>query len=425
MDSTLFLSMFGLDPGQFEEGVAGPEETDSGWAMSVVQSPGSRECPECGKRDAVVIKDRYVRKIRHTMPNGKPGVILVERPKLFCRRCSKCFFPELTGLSPRKSMTGMELRAIEADLASMMTFADVARRHGISEPRAIGIFDERFKKVPGRPLPEALCIDEVLFVDRIEGRYPAVLYDWARREVVDLVRSRQKAWLEDWFSRKPRAELEGVRWLVSDMYDEYARIKRRFLPNALHVIDLFHVVKLLSEAVKKLRANAMNAAGKGTFEYAFMKAKWKLFQAPEGRIPALFYTFQATGECVAYHDALIRCLRTSAALWDGWSILQELLRWHSNADFDSALAFVERIAGRLRNSGSPILETVGRSYSHWKVEIANGFARTQSGRRFSNGIAEGLNNRIKTLKKISNGCLNFERFRKRVLLIMTYSKTVP
>ena len=104
MDSTLFLSMFGLDPGQFEEGVAGPEETDAGWAMSVVQSAGSRECPECGKRDAVVIKDRYVRKIRHTMPNGKSGVILVERPKLFCRRCSKCFFPELTGLSPRKNM---------------------------------------------------------------------------------------------------------------------------------------------------------------------------------------------------------------------------------------------------------------------------------------------------------------------------------
>ena len=37
-------------------------------------------------------------------------------------------------------------------------------------------------------------------------------------------------------------------------------------------------------------------------------------------------------------------------------------------------------------------------------------------------LGEGLNNRIKTLKKVSNGCLNFERFRKRDLLIMTYSK---
>ena len=279
-----------------------------------------------------------------------------------------------------------------------------------------------FPAVPGRPLPETLCIDEVLFVDRVEGKYPAILYDWAAREVVDVVRSRQKAWLESHFAKIPRRQLENVRFLVSDMYDEYARIRRRFLPNATHVVDLFHVVKLLSEAVKKLRANAMNAMGKGTFEYAFMKSKWKLFQIRRSRIPDRVYEFRATGEAEGYFAAVMRCVRTSPALWDGWDILQELYRWNDASDFDSALSFVERISGRLIGSGSPLLETVGRTYRHWRVEIANGLARTQSGRRFSNGVAEGLNNRIKTLKKISNGCLNFERFRKRVLLIMTYSK---
>ncbi|MCR4561754.1 MAG: transposase [Bacilli bacterium] len=88
-----------------------------------------------------------------------------------------------------------------------------------------------FPRVPGRPpLPTVLCIGEVLFVDRVEGRYPAVLYDWEAREVIDLVMSRQKSWLEDRFAKKPRLELDNVRWFVSDMYDEYARVKRRFLP---------------------------------------------------------------------------------------------------------------------------------------------------------------------------------------------------
>lgn len=421
MDSTLFLSMFGLEPSQFEDGIAGPEETESGWSMAVTQGPGDRKCPSCGKSSSVVIKDRIVRKLRHTMPNGRPGVILVRRPRLFCRACGKSFYPALAGTAPRRSMTAMELESLKGDLASMTTFAEAARRHGISEPMAIRLFDELFPKVPGRPLPTVMCIDEVLFVDRAEGKYPTVLYDWEAREVIDLVRSRQKAWLEDWFARKPRSELDNVRWFVSDMYDEYARVRRRFFPKAVHVVDLFHVVKLLTEAVKKLRANAMNAAGKGTFEYAFMKSKWRLFQTALGRVPPRVYTYQGTGECLDCRDAVIRCLHSSHALWEGWSVLQELLRWHSNADFDSALAFVERIAGRLRDSGSPLLEAVGRSYSHWRVEIANGFARTQSGRRFSNGVAEGLNNRIKTLKKISNGCLNFDRFRRRALLILTYS----
>ena len=179
---------------------------------------------------------------------------------------------------------------------------------------------------------------------------------------------------------------------------------------------------LLAEAVKKLRANAMNAIGKGTFEYAFMKSKWKLFQVRASRIPAREYACKATGEVLSYREAVMRCVKTTMALWEGYDILQELYKWNANEDFASALAFVERIAGRLHLSGSPLLQEVARSYRHWRVEIANGLARTQTGHRFSNGVAEGLNNRIKTLKKISNGCLNFERFRKRVLLIMTYSK---
>jgi transposase len=56
------------------------------------------------------------------------------------------------------------------------------------------------------------------------------------------------------------------------------------------------------------------------------------------------------------------------------------------------------------------------------VEIASGLARNQSGEHFSNGVAEGLNNQIKTIKKLANGYDNFGRFRKRVLLALTYSK---
>ena len=413
--------MFGLDPEQFEDGVAGPEETDAGWAMSIVQRADRRLCPRCKRSDAVVIKDRYVRKLRHAMPDGRPGVILVERPKMLCRRCSKSFYPELAGLGKGSRMTSTEASAMQSEFTGMETFAAIARRHGMDESAAVRMFDRMFPKVPGRPLPPILCIDEVLFVDRVEGKYPAVLYDWEAREVVDVVRSRQKAWLEAHFAKIPRWQLANVRYFVSDMYDEYARIRRKFLPNATHVVDLFHVVKLLSEAVKKLRANAMNAAGKGTFEYAFMKSKWRLFQLRRGRIPDRAYEFRATGESVGFFDAVMRCVKTSPPLWDAWDVLQELYRWHDNADFASALAFVERVSRKLVGSGSPLLESVGRTYWHWRVEIANGFARTQTGRRFSNGVAEGLNNRIKTLKKISNGCLNFERFRKRVLLIMTYA----
>lgn len=42
--------------------------------------------------------------------------------------------------------------------------------------------------------------------------------------------------------------------------------------------------------------------------------------------------------------------------------------------------------------------------------------------RYSNSIAECINNKLKTIVKDANGYRNFIRFRKRVLLICSYGK---
>jgi len=66
---------------------------------------------------------------------------------------------------------------------------------------------------------------------------------------------------------------------------------------------------------------------------------------------------------------------------------------------------------------------VGRSYHKWRFEIANAFSKTQNNIRFNNGVAETINNHIKSITKAAYGYRNFERFRKRTMLIITYSKS--
>lgn len=335
----------------------------------------------------------------------------------------KDLHPETEGVARHASISDATKAALRRAYFEKAPFRQIARRFGISEGYAIQLFDAMFPRVPGRPLPRALCIDEVLFAERVEGKYPAILYDFEGREVIEMVGSRQRKWLEDWFAKVPVSQREGVRYFVSDMYDEYARVARRFLPNAMHVVDLFHVVRLLTDAVKRLRVNAMNALPKDSAEYAFMKSRWRFFEIRKSRIPDGRYSHAATGESEENFAMLLRCLNSSQALWEAWSSLQEMLTWRVYDTWTEAAEFVERIASRLAGSGSPLLESVGRSFGKWKAQIANGLARNQLGRRLSNGIAECLNNQIKTIKKVSNGCLNFERFRKRVLLCLTYSKT--
>ena len=79
------------------------------------------------------------------------------------------------------------------------------------------------------------------------------------------------------------------------MYDEYAHLARRWLPNAKVVADRFHVVRQLTEAVNRLRVIAMSRNEKDTLAYNFMKAKWRLFLMRRKDVPDKTYTRKSDG----------------------------------------------------------------------------------------------------------------------------------
>ena len=76
----------------------------------------------------------------------------------------------------------------------------------------------------------------------------------------------------------------------------------------------------------------------------------------------------------------------------------------------------------LRLSTLDELVKVSNTFYKQRHEIANSFARNATGYNISNGIAENMNNHIATIIKIAYGYSNYERFRKRVLLICKYNK---
>jgi transposase len=178
--------------------------------------------------------------------------------------------------------------------------------------------------------------------------------------MLSITASRRREFLDEFFSSKRRKKLDGVRYFVSDMCDAYAAVKRVYFPKAIHIVDFFHVVALLTNAVGKLRVNAMHALEKGSPEYAFMKSRWRLFLCRRSKVPDKVITHR-TGEAEHYDDMLFRCVRSTQNLWDGYDILQELLSYREYGTFTEAAAFVERISKRLQDCPSELLKTVGRS----------------------------------------------------------------
>lgn len=206
------------------------------------------------------------------------------------------------------------------------------------------------------------------------------------------------------------------------MYDGYLSIRNKYFPNAMFVVDLFHVVKQLTEIVKKIRVITYKQfLDADSLEYHFLKTNWKIFLCDQYKIRKNLYHSSKFDITIPYGEIILRCLRKNQVFWDAYDILQELLHYDKYESWNAANKFMERIINKLVLSGDDMLIGIAMTYKKWKVGILNGLARNQTGRRYSNSVAEGNNSMIDKIIDVSNGYKKFKRFRARIMLIMTYN----
>ena len=123
-----------------------------------------------------------------------------------------------------------------------------------------------------------MCIDEKHFEGDTYGKYCVIISDFYTGEVIDILENRQMPYLVKYFNDIPLKERENVKVFISDMYDGYSTIKNRFFSNAIFVVDLFHVMKLLTTSINKIRIRTYNQiALEDSIEKHFMKTNWRYF----------------------------------------------------------------------------------------------------------------------------------------------------
>jgi transposase len=270
MDSNAFLTRFGFDPEEFEAGSEGPIRSDDGFVYEATElRREDAECPFCRSIAYVEVHGHYLCTVRCNGSGAATDSLRLRRIVYRCRRCGRTFTLDLKGIAARRQMSSMERNEMVADFSSHATFSEIGERHRCSAMRCIQLFDEAFPAVRRLGMPRVLCIDEIHFSSQFDQKYCCVLLDFETGRIVDVVRSRQKAYLEEYFDAIPYGERARVKWLVSDMYDEYDSVRRLFLPNATLAVDRFHVVVQLTNAINVIRTRVMKGRERGTPEYNF------------------------------------------------------------------------------------------------------------------------------------------------------------
>ena len=419
MDFNTFLIRLGIGSENFTNKVVDPIKTIDGFIYEVEQRKDDRTCPYC-KNNNSIVKDHYYTEINCSETDQIKDILRIKKIRFKCKDCGKTFSPEIRGIERYSKTSAQTVNMIVKDFGKLLTFSQIAEKYGITKSRVIQIFDEKITFVPRRTMPMVLCIDEIRFKGELNQNYCCVLYDFEKRNIVDIIKNRQMAYLDEYFADISEKERNNVRYFISDMYDGYRTVRSRYFTKAIHIVDLFHVITQLTNAVNRIRVKALINVPKNTVKYNFMKTHWKAFLCRKEDIPDRFYISRKNGVSYHYDDLVFECVETDKYLLEAYNCLQDLYHYNQKDTFTKAVEFIDFMAKRLKGSDNEILQYVGYTYDKWRVEIANGLAKNQNNIRYTNGIAESINNHLKTIIKTSYGYHNFDRFRKRSMLIITY-----
>ena len=99
------------------------------------------------------------------------------------------------------------------------------------------------------PLSDIISVDEVHIDMDKYYKYALVIQDFYTGEPIDILRSRRNGVTEPFFSSIPPAERNAVKYLLSDMYNPYLSFVDKYFPNAVPVVDSFHVVQWVIQAI--------------------------------------------------------------------------------------------------------------------------------------------------------------------------------
>ena len=409
--------------------------------------PIAHFCPSCGfKMHSRGIKKRT---INHPIFQDGYSLILVLRQRRW--RCTNpdCRYDLSESFKfvnkNRRTTNATDLLIVDAYRNLMESSASIANRFHVSDTYAHEVFD-RYVKLDRLPLTDVISVDEV-FLDMDDNcKYALVIQDFHTGDPIDLLRSRRVSVTEPYFASIPPEERYGVKYLISDMYNQYISYVDKYFPNAVAVVDSFHVIQwiirmidnYIRQLLKKYRQRDRERQEQLSEEYGrpvslpisdevylLQKYRWLILSNQSNihyhsdvRMDSHFHVLMNTYD---YEDALFR--------------LDPKLKDYRD-EKELYVCFNSRNAGRPIEARSELSELINH-YSESKHEIFREFAsllekyqdpiinsfvmveKIGNGKiydsRLSNGPIESINRKVKDLKRLGHGFRNFEHFRNRFL----------
>lgn len=349
-------------------------------------------CPTCGQRAHV--HSYETRRWRHLDSCQFKTILVAEVPRVQCEEHGTVMVHVPWAEKHGRFTAFFERFAIDVMLNCSIKGACALL--GISWDEAAGIKARAVKRGLARRKPEPMtrvCVDEKSF-GKGQDYVTVVVNATAKAVVAHIEDGRTKESLNGFWKTLTSAQLAGVEAVSIDMWEPYLLSTQMYVPDADRKIthDLYHLITHLNKAVNEVRlAEHRVLMEEGDERLKGSKQLW-------------LYGYENVPERWNERLAELRAqkLKTSKA-WAIKEYFRDLCVCTSFAEAESL--FREWYNWAIRCRLKP-LEKVARMFQRHRERILNYFVHG-----LTNGVAEGLNNKIQSLIKKAYGYRNRERFK--------------
>jgi transposase len=199
-----------------------------------------------------------------------------------------------------------------------------------------------------------------------------------------------------WFQSRPQAERDQVEVVVMDMSKTYASAIQQLFGEQVQVIDRFHVVQLAVSALDGvLRSVSQQLEAEEAKALKKLRKRW-LQSANQLNVDELIARYEWRRRFPEWRETI------------AW--VQDLRRWFKRTDDNPARAALWKLIERASQSGQEPLKQIAGTLRRWFEPIVRDIRH-----RYSNGMTEGFNNKIKLIQRMAYGLRNEHNRRKRIL----------
>jgi len=363
------------------------------------------QCHQCGKQTYATDGHDKPIMLRYLSMFNYESYIRIHPIRCKCT-CSAITIQRYTWYTQRSRCTTLYEDHILRQLINS-TISDVSIKENMGYDLVKGILERR---VDTHVNWDQISKIDVLGIDEITLKkghrdFVAIVSGYSEGQVLILgvVKDREKSTVNAFLQGMPARLRQQVKVVCTDLYEGFINAAKEVFPNQVKItVDRFHVAKLYRKKVDDLRIKEMKRLKAELPEESYQELKGSMWilrkrepelEEDEKKTLNLLFTYSPDLKLAYQYSNELTAIFES-----------NISKFQAKHKFNSWM-------NRVQSSGLKCFNSFIKTLSKFKDKISNYFID-----RHSSGFVEGLNNKIKSIKRRCYGIFNIQRLFQHIRL---------